>query len=145
MTYKISVFVSHSWSYGDHYSRIYDWVFEEEWNWGGEPIIFSNTSVPRSDPIHNANNTAELKRRIYERIQQCHIVVCPMGMYSTHSTWIERELEGAVYYKLPILAVNPWGQERKSSVVKNRANLEVGWNKKSVVDGIWSLTKGNRS
>ena len=68
-----------------------------------------------------------------------------MGMYSTHSTWIERELEGAVYYKLPILAVNPWGQERKSSVVKNRANLEVGWNKKSVVDGIWSLTKGNRS
>jgi hypothetical protein len=144
VTYSISVFVSHSWSYGDHYEKMYDWIFQEKWNSDGEAIIFSNTSVPRSDPIHNANNTAELQRRIYERIQASHIVVCPMGMYSTHSTWIERELDGALLYKRPILAVNPWAQERKSSVVRSRANHEVGWNKKSVIEGIWKLTRGQR-
>lgn len=144
MSFHISIFISHSWSYGDHYSKLYDWIFQEEWNFNGEPIIFLNTSVPRSDPIHNAKNTAELQRRIYERIENCHIVVCPMGMYSTHSVWIERELDGAIQYRRPILAVNPWAQERKSSVVRTKANLEVNWNKKSIVNGIWSLTKGNR-
>ncbi|MCA3440969.1 MAG: TIR domain-containing protein [Rhodobacter sp.] len=145
MTYQIAVFVSHSWSYGDHYSKINEWIFNENWQSDGEKIEFYNTSVPRSDPIHGARNASELQRRIYERIQACHIVVCPMGMYSTHSFWIERELDGALLYRRPILAVNPWAQERKSSVVRNRANHEVGWNKKSVVDGIWKLTRGNRT
>ena len=39
----------------------------------------------------------------------------------------------------PILAVNPWGQERGSGIVKKNANKLVGWNANSVVDGIWKL------
>ncbi len=48
----------------------------------------------------------------------------------------------ASYSTKPILGVNPWGQERKSSVVATAAKETVGWNSKSVVDGIWRLYRG---
>ncbi len=142
MAYHISVFISHSWAYDHHYTKLNEWIFQCEWNVSGHPILFYDTSVPRTDPIHNARNTAELARRIDERVALSHLVVCPMGMYATHSTWIERELQFAKQRQRPILAINPWGQERKSSVVRANSTLEVGWTKDSVVNGIWTLTKG---
>jgi hypothetical protein len=60
-------------------------------------------------------------------------------MYANHSYWIQKEIDGSLGYRRPILAVNPWGQERKSSVVAQAADSTVGWNKQSVVDGIWRL------
>ena len=35
-------------------------------------------------------------------------------------------------YNKPIIAVQPWGAERTSSIVKNAADVIVGWNAKSV-------------
>lgn len=31
-------------------------------------------------------------------------------------------------YNKPIIAVQPWGAERTSSIVKNAADVIVGWN-----------------
>ena len=62
-----------------------------------------------------------------------------MGMYANYSEWIQKEIDGANAYNKPILAVNPWGQERKSSVVHSACSKMVGWNSKSVVNGIWNL------
>lgn len=33
-------------------------------------------------------------------------------------------------YNKPIIAVQPWGAERTSSIVKNAADVIVGWNAK---------------
>ena len=66
-------------------------------------------------------------------------MVIPTGMYATHSKWIQREIDGANEKGKPILAINPWGQQRTSSVVSAAANKTVGWNKKSVIHGIWDL------
>jgi len=60
-------------------------------------------------------------------------------MYANYSKWIKKELDGAEYYGKPVLAVNPWSQERKSSVVQQRATKPVGWNKQSVINEIWNL------
>jgi len=62
-------------------------------------------------------------------------------MYATHSKWIKEEVAGANYHGKPILAVNPWGQERKSSVVVNNASKFVGWNKQPIIDEIWAMYK----
>ncbi len=139
MPYDISVFISHSWQYPSHYETLADWIFYQNWNSGGVPIHFHDWSVPKDDPIHNARNDQELRNAIYYRIQNSNVVVIPTGVYSTYSKWIGKEIEGADYYGKPILAVNPWGQERKSSVVQQSAKETVGWSKKSVVDGIWGL------
>lgn len=139
MTHVINIFISHSWQYSGHYDTLKDWIFETPWEDNTVPIQFINQSIPRDNPIHNAPNELTLKAAIFERIQASQVVVIPTGIYSTYSKWIGKEIEGAQEYSKPILAVNPWAQERKSSVVKEVAQELVGWKKQSVINGIWKL------
>lgn len=60
-------------------------------------------------------------------------------MYANYSDWIQKEIDGAKGYAKPILAVNPRAQERTSGIVVDNSDMHVGWNKNSVVDGIWQL------
>ncbi len=98
-------------------------------------------SVPKNDPIHNANNDTQLRQALDNQISRGHVIVIPTGMYANYSKWIQKEIDGAVAYGKPILAVNPWGAQRTSSVVGQAASKTVGWNKEVVVGGIWELFK----
>jgi hypothetical protein len=62
-------------------------------------------------------------------------------MYAHHRKWIQKEIDGAKLFGKPILAVNPWGQQRSPSVVAAAADKTVGWNKQPVIDAIWQLYK----
>lgn len=135
----MNVFISHSWSYSNHYDRLAGWIFEEEWSSNGQRIHFFNTSVPRDNPIHFAPNDATLQQAIYERICNSHVVVIPTGMYANYSKWIRKEIDGAKLYRRPIIAVDPWAQKRSSSVVAGAADASVGWNKQSIIDAVWQL------
>jgi hypothetical protein len=139
VAYHIPIFISHSWSYPGHYETLVSWIFGNSWNVELIPITFSDVSVPKDNPIHYAPNAEVLKAAIYNRIQ-AQVVVIPTGMYATHSNWIGKEIAGAKAFQKPILAVNPWSQERKSSVVVAACSKLVGWSKLSVVQGIWDLT-----
>ena len=140
-TKQIHVFISHSWAYSGHYDTLADWIFNQNWSVGQASLDFRNYSVPKDDPIHNADNDKQLKEAIYNKIARSHVIVIPMGMYANYSKWIQKEIDGAGEYDKPILAVNPWGQARSSSVVRDAAKKEVGWNKKTLVSGIWELYK----
>jgi hypothetical protein len=141
---SVCVFISHSWAYSDHYDALAQWIFGEQWNVNGRPIHFIDSSVPKDNPIHNAPNEQILRAAIYERIAVANVVVIPTGMYANYSRWIEKEIAGAQQFGKPILAVNPWGQERKSSIVGSAATRNVGWNKDPVVQGVWDLANGRR-
>ena len=135
-TRQIHVFISHSWSYSKHYKTLSDWIFRTSYNFGQVSLNFRDFSVPINDPIHNASNDTQLKNKIYDKISRSHVIVIPTGMYASYSKWIEKELNGAVHYGKPILAVKLWGQVKKSSTVQQKATKLVGWNKESVVNGI---------
>jgi MTH538 TIR-like domain (DUF1863) len=136
---QIHVFVSHAWDYSGHYDTLASWIFNESWSVGQASLDFRNFSIPKNDPIHNVKNTQQLKNAIFVQIARSHVVVIPSGMYAAYSNWIQKEIDGAQYYKKPILAVNPWGQQKKAGVVLNNADNGVGWNKKSVINAIWQL------
>ena len=140
-TRQIHIFISHSWSYSKHYDTLSDWIFNENLRFEEVSLDLRDFSVPKNDPIHNASNDTQLKEAIYNKISNSHVVVIPTGMYASYSKWIKKELEGSEYYKKPVLAVNPWAQERKSSVVQQKATKLVSWNKKSVINEIWNLYK----
>ena len=140
-THQIHIFISHSWQYSGHYDTLEQWIFGEKWSVGQASLNLLNYSVPKDDPIHNAPTDKALEEAIYNQIARSHVIVIPTGMYSQYSKWIKKEINGAKSYAKPILAVNPWGQERKSSVVADNANSTVGWNRKTVVDEIWRLYK----
>jgi hypothetical protein len=144
VTLTVSVFISHSWSYSGHYDKLAEWIFQEQWNLNGTPITFFDTSVPQEDPIHFANNDQELYARILQRIGVSNVVVCPTGMYAHYSKWIKKELDGAQALRIPVLAVNPWAQQKAASVVSGAAHQTVGWNSSSVISGIWQLYSAGR-
>jgi len=146
-THNIHIFISHSWSYSGHYDTLYSWIFGKSWSFGQASLKFSDYSVPKNDPIHTTGTDKDLENKIFNKIALSHVVVIPTGMYASYSKWIKKELDGAKKkYSKPVLAVNPWGQIRRSSVVQEAASKTVGWNSKSVVNGIWELYyNGKRS
>lgn len=141
-TRQIHVFISHSWSYSGHYDTLANWIFDGNWRAGQASLDFRDYSVPKNDPIHNAKNDKQLQDAIYTQISRSHVVVIPTGMYANYSKWIRKEIDGANLYTKPILAVNPWGQERKSLAVTDSAAANVGWNREPIVNMIWELYKG---
>ena len=144
--YSINVFISHSWTYSDVYETLSSWLFTEQWSvnlaGGNVPIHFMDTSIPKDDPIHHAQNKGELQSAIYYRIANSNVVVIPTGMYTNHSEWIQREINGANMYRKPILAVTPRGQEKNASRVAGAAHQTVGWTSKSVASAVWQLGRG---
>ncbi len=140
-TRQIHVFISHAWSYSDHYKTLADWIFNQRWSVGQASLDFRDYSVPKNDPIHNARNDTQLRAALYSKISRSHVIVIPTGVYASYSKWIQKEIDGSSAYGKPILAVNPWGAQRTSSVVSDAASKTVGWNKQSVIDAIWGLYK----
>ena len=139
---RMNVFISHSWAYSEHYNKLTEWIFDENWTVNDQRINFVNTSVPRDNPIHNAPRAKQLQDAIFMRIIDSHVVLIPTGMYANYSKWIRKEIDGARLYRKPIVAVDPWAQKRTSSVVASAATESVGWNKQSIVSAVWRV--GNR-
>lgn len=135
----VGIFISHSWAYSGHYDKLAEWLFGERWSWGDRTVVFYDHSVPKDNPIHYASTDLALYAAISAKIANSHVVVIPTGMYSNYSKWIGKEIGAAKALKKPILAVNPWGQERKSSVVIENSNRLAGWNKQSIADNAWGL------
>ena len=138
-THQIHVFISHSWAYSDHYDTLSSWIFEKSWSVGQASLDLRDFSVPKDDPIHDAPTKRELREAIYNQIKRSHVIVIPTGMYTSYSEWIQKEIDGSIECEKPILAVNPWGQQRTASVVSGAAAMTVGWNSQSIIKGIWAL------
>lgn len=138
-TRQIHVFISHAWAYSGHYKTLAEWIFGEPWSVGQASLDLRDYSVPKDDPVHNAANTAQLESAIFGQISRAHVVVIPCGMYANYSKWIQKEITASKTYQKPILAVNPWGQERRAGVVLDNSDANVGWNKQPLIDAIWSL------
>ena len=131
-----NLFLSHSWSYGDAYDRLEALLRNRSY------FAFKNYSVPRDDPVHTDGSDSKLYAEIKQQIQPVHVVVILAGVYASYSRWIQTEIqiakEGFLTPK-PILAVEPWGAEKTSTVVKSSADRIVRWNTESVVQGIRDL------
>lgn len=129
-TYRL--FISHSWKYGDAYEKMV--IFLNDQN-----ISYYDHSVPKDDPVHTSGSDRQLRGAIDAKIRGCSGVIILAGIYSTYSKWINEEIGISNHYKKPIIAVEPWGSEKTSAVVKDAADKIIGWNGKSLADAIREL------
>lgn len=136
---QIHVFISHAWAHSHHYDTLASWIFGERWSVGQASLDFRDFSVPRENPIHHAPSSKALRDAIFNKIARSHVVVIPTGMYANYSEWIQKEIDGALAYEKPILAVTPWGQKRNAGTVLEYADMDVGWNKEPLIHAIWDL------
>lgn len=128
-----NLFISHSWSYGDQYNRLVELLN------AAPNFEYKNYSVPKDDPIHNAPYDWQLRAAIKEQMSHASCVLVLAGVYSTYSKWINIELDLAqTGFNIPkkIIAIEPWGAERTSTVVKTSADTIVKWQTSSIVKAI---------
>ena len=131
-----NIFISHSWKYGDSYDRLTQLLSARGY------FGYRDYSVPKDDPIHTRGTDRELRDAIRRHMSPTHVIVILAGVYATYSKWINYEIRIAQTGFLapkPILAIQPWGAERSSQVVKEAADQIVGWNTESVVRAIREL------
>ena len=128
MTYNL--FISHSWAYSDTYEGLVRLLDAKSY------FDYRNYSVPKNDPIHNANNDYQLREAIQSQMQHASCVLILAGVYATYSKWINIEIDLAKQMRKRIIAIQPWGAERTSMVVKNASDAIVGWNTDSIVSAI---------
>ena len=127
------LFISHSWTYSNSYEGIESFLKDRSY------FGFKNYSVPKDDPIHTRGTDKELYEAILRRIKLSSAVLILAGVYATYSKWINKEIDIAKSLEKPIIAIQPWGSERTSQVVKVNANQIVKWNTESVVSAIRDL------
>lgn len=128
MTYNL--FISHSWAYGDEYNKLINML-------NAKPYFnYRDYSVPKNNPIHNASSIYELKEAIRKQIQPASCVLILAGVYSTYSKWINIEIELAKNMNKKIIAIEPFGSEKTSTIVKSAADEIVKWNTDSIVNAI---------
>lgn len=125
-----NIFISHSWSYSDAYDKLISLLDD------APDFSYRDYSVPKDDPIHNANNERELRAAIKNQMQHASCVLILAGVYSTYSKWINIEIGLAQEMGKRIIAIEPWGSEHTSTVVKSNANKIVKWNTSSIVNAI---------
>lgn len=137
MAKTYNIFISHSWSYSDAYEKFIKLLNKKPY------FSFKDYSIPKNDPVHDANNIQELSDAIKRKMSPCHIVIIMAGVYSTYSKWINREIKIAkngFSNSKPILAVRPWGNEKLSQIVQDNADKIVGWNTDPIVSAIRELS-----
>jgi cysteine synthase len=127
------LFISHSWSYSDAYTRLKALLDNRGY------FTYKDYSVPKDDQIHTKGTDKELYDAIKRHIAPCHCVLILAGVYSTYSKWINAEIKickEEFSQPKPIIAIEPWGAEKTSKTVKDNADRIVGWNTESVVKAI---------
>jgi hypothetical protein len=132
-----NIFLSHSWSYPNAYDGLISLLNNASY------FSFKDYSVPKDDPIHNADNEQELYNAIKKQISPCHIILIMAGVYSTYSKWINIEINIAkkgFQSPKPILGIKPWGNTNVSQVVSDNCDDLVGWNTNSIVSAIRKLS-----
>lgn len=125
------LFISHSWAYGDAYEKLVSFFNEHPF------FKWTDYSVPKNDPIHDAPNATALYNAIKNQIAPVNCVIILAGVYSSYSKWIDKEIEiSKTVYSKPIVAVEPWGSEKTSKIVKDNADAIVKWQSSSIVKAI---------
>ena len=136
MSKTYHIFISHSWAYPDAYEGLIKLLNKDP------NFSYSDYSVPKDDPIHNAGTSKELYNAIKAQVSKASVVIIMAGVYSTYSKWINKEIEIAQTEFLipkPIIAVEPWDSEKTSVKVKDAADKIVGWNSSSIINAIKEL------
>lgn len=136
---EYKLFISHAWTHSDDYDGLVNLLNGEGGLLGSFRWI--NFSIPKSDPLEThpvlTKSHRYLVHRIDEQIGQVDCVLVIAGMYVKYRGWIQSEIDAALEFSKPIIAVYPYRCERVPSELSNvRVTKWVGWRGSSITSAI---------
>lgn len=130
---QYNVFISHSWTYDEHYKRVVDFLEEVP------SLDWQNHSVPSTDPLPEEKASA-LRQSLKDQMRSASLVVVSAGMYSAYSRWIDTEIELARDMGKPIIGIIPEGQEKIPKNIEENCTEICRWRKASLIESISKCT-----
>lgn len=134
MAKEYKIFISHSWQYSDTLEALRDLI-------NARSHFAATYEESTKDKPINSEDENYVKRRLAQKIENSNIVLALAGIYASHSSWMEWELDKAIEIGVPIVGVIPRGQERISTVVSSRSIADVRWNTESIIAAIRAHAK----
>ena len=134
---EYNIFISHSWTHTDAYEKLTNILRNAPY------FNYNDYSVPKEKSLTIYNKLyyeIELKNKIKNKMKYCNVVLILAGVYSSYSDSINMEIDIANELGKPIIAIEPWGSERTSLIVKKNAKSIVKWNSGSIIDEIKRLS-----
>src|SRR5262245_60439662 len=113
---RYKLFISHAWEYQSDYDGLVNLLNDDK------SFSWDNLSVPADNPFPLLASLPKsyryLVKRLEKQISEADCLVVIAGMYVAHRGWIQSEVEAALEFQKPIIAVlRPW-QERIPEAVK---------------------------
>lgn len=134
MAKEYKIFISHSWQHSDTLESLRNLINQRDY------FNASYEESTKDKPI-NSDDEAYVKSRLTQKIKNSDIILAIAGIYASHSSWMEWELDKAIELGVPIVGVVPRGQERISTIVTSRSIDDVRWNKESIISAIRKYAK----
>ena len=129
-----NLFISHAWSYEEHYKKVIEWFDDEpDFSW-------KNYSVPSHDACAQTTNSG-LKTCLTNQMSPAQGIIILAGMYTAYSGWIEYEIDEAVRMGKIIIGIKPWGSERTPQKIQDTSAILVGWKSASVIKAVRDYIK----
>jgi hypothetical protein len=134
MAKEYKIFISHSWQYSDTLEALRNLINARGY--------FSATyeESTRDKPI-NSDDESYVKRRLSQKIGNSDVILALAGVYASHSSWMQWELDKAIELGIPIIGIIPRGQDRISTIVSSRSVVDIKWNTESIVAAIRAHAK----
>lgn len=134
MAKEYKIFISHSWQYTDTLEALRKLINARDY------FSAAYEESTKDKPI-NSEDVGYLKRRLAEKILGSDIILALAGVYASHSSWMQWELDKAIELGTPIVGIIPSGQDRISSIVSSRSIDNVRWNTESIIAAIRAHAK----
>lgn len=134
MAKEYKIFISHSWQYSDTLESLRDLI-------NGRSHFSATYEESTKDKPINSEDEGYIKTRLKQKIGNSNIILALAGVYASHSSWMEWELNKAIDLGVPIVGVIPRGQERISTIVSSRSIVDVRWNTESIISAIRTYAK----
>ena len=133
-----NLFISHAWKYNDDYDRLVNLLnSENSFSWLNWSAPEDKPAIPEGMVAPNQVVLDAIARKI--NMSDCVLVIS--GMYVNHSDWILAEMEIAQKLGKPLIGVEPWGSERVPSAVREKTNVDIGWQTSSVIQAVRTYCK----
>ena len=130
---RYAVFISHAWDYSPEYYRFVNLLNN------AQNFLWANYSVPEDDPLHNEKSKKAILEGLKRHMKPVNVVCILSGMYTSHSDWMQQEIDMAVEIGKPRIGVMPYGSQRIPQAVQDAADEIVGWSTGSIVSAIRKL------
>ena len=128
------LFISHSWTYNNAKDTIVRFLDKVG-------LDYQSLYIPKKDPVHETGPDQQLLFAITEKIKRSSCLIILAGVFPYYDRWIEKEIEVAKELGKPIIAIQPWSNDKTSELVKRNANRIVKWQVNQIVEAIKDIDK----